>query len=33
MAWMPEVIAEKPDIIHVETTGTEWSEMAELTPR
>ncbi|MGW0814539.1 putative quinol monooxygenase [Streptomyces viridiviolaceus] len=32
MAWMPEVIAAKPDIIHVEVPGTGWSEMAELTP-
>ncbi|MFC7013709.1 putative quinol monooxygenase [Streptomyces viridiviolaceus] len=32
MAWMPEVIAAKPGIIHVEVPGTGWSEMAELTP-
>jgi quinol monooxygenase YgiN len=32
MAWMPEVIAKKPEIIHVEVPGTGWSEMAELTP-
>ncbi|GAA3803636.1 putative quinol monooxygenase [Streptomyces chiangmaiensis] len=32
MAWMPEVIAKKPDIIHVQVAGTGWSQMAELTP-
>ncbi|HEY3749422.1 MAG TPA: putative quinol monooxygenase [Pseudonocardiaceae bacterium] len=32
MAWMPSVIASKPRIINVETEGTGWSEMAELTP-
>jgi len=33
MAWMPEVIAEAPQIIHVETPGESWSTMAELQPR
>ncbi|MGW4517325.1 putative quinol monooxygenase [Streptomyces sp. NPDC004393] len=32
MTWMPEVIAKKPDIIHIEVPGSGWSEMAELTP-
>ncbi len=32
MAWMPSVIAEKPQIINVEVPGQDWSEMAELTP-
>ncbi|HVX47242.1 MAG TPA: putative quinol monooxygenase [Mycobacteriales bacterium] len=32
MAWMPKVIARKPDIINVETPSQGWSEMAELTP-
>ena len=32
MAWMPTVIAEKPQIINVEVPGDGWSEMAELTP-
>jgi quinol monooxygenase YgiN len=32
MAWMPDVIAEAPEIIHVETPGEGWSRMAELTP-
>lgn len=32
MAWMPEVIATKPEIIHVEVPGAGWSQMAELTP-
>ena len=32
MAWMPEVIAEKPEIINVEVPGDGWSRMAELTP-
>jgi quinol monooxygenase YgiN len=32
MAWMPDVIAEKPKIINVEVPGTGWSEMAELQP-
>ncbi|HEX5404912.1 MAG TPA: putative quinol monooxygenase [Pseudonocardiaceae bacterium] len=32
MAWMPSVIASKPQIINVQTEGQGWSEMAELTP-
>ncbi|MEU1275672.1 putative quinol monooxygenase [Streptomyces sp. NPDC005799] len=32
MAWMPKVIAKKPEIIHVETEGSGWGQMAELTP-
>jgi quinol monooxygenase YgiN len=32
MAWMPNVIAEKPQIINVEVPGDDWAEMAELTP-
>ncbi|MET8336976.1 putative quinol monooxygenase [Streptosporangium canum] len=32
MAWMPEVIAETPEIINVEVPGEGWSRMAELTP-
>ncbi|GGM57870.1 antibiotic biosynthesis monooxygenase [Longimycelium tulufanense] len=32
MAWMPRVIAGKPDIINVEVPGDGWSEMAELAP-
>ena len=33
MAWMPEVISETPEIIHVEAPGEGWSAMAELQPR
>jgi quinol monooxygenase YgiN len=32
MAWMPEVIATKPQIINVEVPGHGFGEMAELTP-
>ncbi|WP_046469635.1 putative quinol monooxygenase [Allosalinactinospora lopnorensis] len=32
MAWMPNVIAETPEIINVEAPGNGWSRMAELTP-
>lgn len=32
MAWMPEVIATTPQIIHVQAPGDGWSEMAELQP-
>jgi quinol monooxygenase YgiN len=32
MAWMPEVIATKPEIINVEVPGAGFGEMAELTP-
>jgi quinol monooxygenase YgiN len=33
MAWMPDVVAAKPQIINFETPGDGWSEMAEVTPR
>ncbi|GAA3076580.1 putative quinol monooxygenase [Streptomyces olivoverticillatus] len=33
MAWMPDVIAETPQIINAEVPGTGWSAMAELAPR
>jgi quinol monooxygenase YgiN len=33
MAWMPEMISETPEIIHVEAPGDGWSTMAELQPR
>ena len=33
MAWMPDVVAETPEIIHVEVPGEGWSPMAELQPR
>ncbi|MEV5239228.1 putative quinol monooxygenase [Streptomyces cinnamoneus] len=33
MAWMPDVIAETPQIVNVEVPGTGWSAMAELSPR
>jgi quinol monooxygenase YgiN len=33
MAWMPDMIAERPQIIHVEAPGEGWSTMAELQPR
>jgi quinol monooxygenase YgiN len=33
MAWMPEVVSETPEIIHVEAPGESWSTMAELQPR
>ncbi len=32
MAWMPKVVARKPDIINVRTDGEGWSEMGEITP-
>ena len=32
MAWMPDVISRKPEIINVEVPGDGWSEMAELEP-
>jgi quinol monooxygenase YgiN len=32
MAWMPDVIAETPEIINVEVPGDGWSRMAELQP-
>ncbi|HZS22817.1 MAG TPA: putative quinol monooxygenase [Pseudonocardiaceae bacterium] len=33
MAWMPDLIAETPEIIHVEVPQDGWSRMSELTPR
>lgn len=33
MAWMPDVVAEKPDIINVQVPRDGWSEMGEITPR
>ncbi|OZM73068.1 antibiotic biosynthesis monooxygenase [Amycolatopsis antarctica] len=33
MSWMPDVIAETPKIVNVETPGTGWGEMAELAVR
>ena len=33
MAWMPDAISERPEIIHVEVPGDGWSTMAELQPR
>ncbi len=33
MAWMPDVVAVTPEILHVEAPGTGWSTMAELQPR
>lgn len=32
MSWMPDVIAEKPEIINVEVPGDGFGRMAELTP-
>jgi quinol monooxygenase YgiN len=32
MALMPEMISERPEIIHVEAPGEGWSTMAELQP-
>src|SRR6266540_3192517 len=33
MAWMPDVVAETPQIINVQVPGDSWSQMAEITPR
>ena len=33
MAWMPDMIAATPEIIHVEAPGDGWLTMAELQPR
>lgn len=33
MALMPDLIATRPEIIHVEAPGEGWSTMAELQPR
>ena len=32
IAWVPEVIVMKPEIINVEVPGDGWGQMAELTP-
>ena len=32
MAWMPDVIAEQPEIINVEVPGDGFGRMSELTP-
>jgi quinol monooxygenase YgiN len=34
MAWLPDVVATRPSIIHVpDAPGSGWAEMAEVTPR
>ena len=33
LAWMPDVVAKKPDIINTTIPQDGWSEMAEVTPR
>jgi len=33
MAWMPEVVAETPQIVNVEVPQDGWGRMAELAPR
>ncbi|ETW99543.1 MAG: antibiotic biosynthesis monooxygenase [Candidatus Entotheonella factor] len=33
MASMPDLISDRPEIIHVEAPGEGWSSMAELQPR
>lgn len=33
IAWMPDAVAETPQIINVEVPGTGWSAMAEVQPR
>lgn len=33
MAWMPDVVARKPDIVNVEVAQDGWGEMGEITPR
>jgi quinol monooxygenase YgiN len=33
MAWMPEVIAQTPEIINVEVPQDGWGRMGELSPR
>lgn len=33
MSWIPDVIAETPDIVNVEASGDGWSKMVEVTPR
>jgi quinol monooxygenase YgiN len=33
MAWLPDVVARKPDIINTTIPQDGWSEMAEVSPR
>ncbi|MGH3669692.1 MAG: putative quinol monooxygenase [Pseudonocardiaceae bacterium] len=33
MSWMPDVVAETPEIINVEVPQDGWGRMAEVTPR
>jgi len=33
LAWMPDVVAKKPDIINTTIPADGWSEMTEVTPR
>ncbi|MGH3823576.1 MAG: putative quinol monooxygenase [Pseudonocardiaceae bacterium] len=33
MAWMPDVIAETPEIVNVEVPQDGWGQMGELSPR
>src|SRR6266571_5452693 len=33
MAWMPDVVAATPEIIHVDVPGDGWATIAELQPR
>jgi len=33
MAWMPDYVAKRPDIINTTIPQDGWSEMAEVTPR
>jgi hypothetical protein len=33
MTWMPDLIAETPEIIHVEVAQEGWGRMSELSPR
>jgi quinol monooxygenase YgiN len=33
MAWIPDMVAATPQIIHVEVPGDSWAAMAELQPR
>jgi quinol monooxygenase YgiN len=32
MAWIPDVLAETPEIVNVEVPGDGWAKMAELEP-
>ncbi len=33
MTWLPDVVADTPEIINTEVPGDGWSRMAEVTPR